>query len=135
MKLRSTKTLAEAIYQSARGKSGAELTHSLQNALEFMHKNQLLGKSKEILSHLERIVDKDEKVIRAKVESATILPKKTLEELIENLKKRYKAETIEIDNTENKSLINGIKVIVNDEIIDLTLSHRLHQLQTHLIRN
>ncbi len=135
MKLRSTKTLAEAIYESARGKSGAELSGTLANVVEFIEKNQLLGKSKEILSHLERIIDKDEKVVRAKVESASVLSKKTLEELSLNLKKRYRAETIEIDNIENTNLINGIKVIINDEIIDLTLANRLHQLQNHLIKN
>lgn len=135
MKLRSTKTLAEAIYQSAKGKNGTELSNALGNVVEFMQKNQLIGKSKELLSHLERIIDKDEKIVRAKVESSTILSKKTLDELTDNLRKRYKAETIEIDNIENRNLINGIKIIVNDEIIDLTLQNRLHQLQTYLIKN
>ncbi len=135
MKLRSTKTLGYAIYEATKGKSGTELSDTLTNTVEFMHKNQLLGKSKEILSYLEHIIDKDEKVIRVKVESATILSKKNLDELTENLKKRYKVKMIEIDNTENKNLINGIKVIVNDEIIDLTLQNRLYQLETYLIKN
>jgi ATP synthase F1 delta subunit len=135
MKLRSTKTLAEAIHEVTRGKSGAELSLAMSNVVEFMNKNQLLGKSKEILSHLENIIDKEDKVIRAKVSSAQVLDKKDLEELSHNLKKRYKAETIKIDTHENKDLVNGIKVEVSDEIIDLTLAHRLHQLQTHLTKN
>jgi F0F1-type ATP synthase delta subunit len=135
MKIRSTKTFAEAIYESARGKSGAGLSTVLDNAINFMEKNQLLGKSKEILAHLEKIIDKDEGVIRVRVKSSSILSKKVVEELEENLKNRYKAKTIEIDNTEDKSLIKGIKIEVNDEVIDLSLAHRLRQLQTHLIKN
>lgn len=135
MKLRSTKNLAEAIYQNAKGKNGAELSATLANAVEFMDKHQLLGKSKEILSQLEKIIDKDEKVLRAKVTSSTVLSKKMLEELEENLKKRYKAKDVEIDTKEDSNLINGLKIEANDEIIDLTLRARLHQLQTHLIKN
>lgn len=135
MKLRSIKNLAEAIYQNAKGKNGAELSATLANAVEFMDKHQLLGKSKEILSQLEKIIDKDEKVLRAKVTSSTVLSKKMLEELEENLKKRYKAKDVEIDTKEDSNLINGLKIEANDEIIDLTLRARLHQLQTHLIKN
>lgn len=135
MKLRSTKNLAEAIYQNAKGKNGPELSVTLANVVEFMDKHQLLGKSKEILSQLEKIIDKDEKVLRAKVTSSTVLSKKMLEELEENLKKRYKAKDVEIDTKEDLDLINGMKIEANDEIIDLTLRARLHQLQTHLIKN
>jgi ATP synthase F1 delta subunit len=135
MKLRSTKNLAEAIYQNAKGKNGAELSATLANAVEFMDKHQLLGKSKEILSQLEKIIDKDEKVLRAKVTSSTVLSKKMVEDLEESLKKRYKAKSVEIDTKEDSNLINGLKIEANDEIIDLTLSHRLHQLQAHLIKN
>ena len=39
-----------------------------------------------------KIIDKDENVLRAKVKSANTLSQKTLEELGENLKKKYKAK-------------------------------------------
>lgn len=134
MKIRSTKTVAEAIYQATRGKSGAELTHAVRNSLEFMDKNQLLSKKNEILAHLEMIIDTDEKVVRAKVMSADVLSKKMIEELEESLKKRYKAKSIEIDVEKDESLINGIKIEVQDEVIDLTLRNQLHQLQEYLIK-
>jgi ATP synthase F1 delta subunit len=135
MKVRSTKTVAEAIYESAKNKHGAELTHALANTVEFLNKNQLLGKSKEILAHLETIIDKDEKIVRAKVRSANVLSKKMIEELEESLKKRYRAKEVVIDANEDESLIQGLKIEVNDEVIDLSTRHRLHQLQAHLIKN
>ncbi len=135
MKVRSTKTIAEAIYEATRGKSGAELTRTLKNTVEFFDKNQLHGKSKEILSHLENVIDREEGVIRAKIKSADTLPKKMIEELEENLKKRYRANEVAIEESIDKRLIGGLKIEVNGEVIDLSLSHRLHQLQTHLTKN
>jgi F0F1-type ATP synthase delta subunit len=135
MKLRSTKKLAEAIYQSAKGKTGKDLENALVNASEFLKKNRLLGKGKEILAELEKIIDKDEKVLRARVESAETLSKRMMEELEESLKKKYKAHSVVIDQKENEKLISGIKIEARDEIIDLTLRNRLNKLQTHLIKN
>ena len=135
MKIRSTKTFAEAIYESTKGKSGPALLQSLTNTVEFMSKNQLLSKSKEILAQLEKIIDKDEGILRARITSASPLSKKSEIELESNLKKRYGVKEVELDITEDKSLIHGIKIEVEDEIMDLSTSHRLHKLQEHLIRN
>ena len=135
MKIRSTKTIASAIYESTKGKTGALLSHALANTVEFMCKNQLLSKSKGIITQLEKIIDKDEGILRAHITTASPLTRKSQEELESNLKKRYKAKQVELDITEDKKLIHGIKVQVEDEIIDLSTSHRLHQLQAHLIKN
>lgn len=135
MKVRSLTSVAEAVYESTKGKSGAELSHALANVVEFLDKNQLLGKSKEILRELEKSIDRDEQIVRAKVTSATPLSKSAIDELEDNLKKRYKAQHVEIDQSEDSSLISGIKVEVGDEILDLSLSHRVHQLQAFLIKN
>lgn len=135
MKLRSTKNFAEAVYESTKGKSGVALTHALENVVSFMQKNQLIGKKNEILKELEKIIDTDENIVRAKVKSADVLSKKILTELEENLKKKYKAKEVEIDSIVDKKLIDGFTIEIHDEIIDLSLSHRLHQLQTYLIKN
>ncbi len=135
MKVYSTKTFAEAIYQTTHNKSGVELENALSNTIDFLNKNQMLGKSKEILSHLEKIIDKKDGIIRAKIISNNILSKKILDELEENLKKRYLAKAVDINNINDESLLGGMKIEVNDEIIDLSLSNRLHKLQAHLIKN
>lgn len=135
MKVRSLKTVAEAIHEATAGKTGASLSTACENVISFLDKNQLLGKSKEILKLLEESIDRKEHIVRAKVTTAEPLSKKQHDELSQNLKKRYNAKEIEIDHTENRGLISGIKIEVGDEIIDLSLSHRLHQLQTHLIKN
>lgn len=135
MKLSSTKTLAQAIYETTKGKSGVELTHALENTVVFIKKNQLMSRSKEILSHLENIIGTNENIVRAKVKSRDVLSKKMISELEESLKKRYKAKEVEINNMVDEEVIDGIKIEVQNEVIDLTLRHRLNQLQNYLIKN
>jgi ATP synthase F1 delta subunit len=134
MKL-SPKTIAEAIHLGSKDKQGKELSVFLEDSVAFLGKNRMIGKYKEILDYLEKLIDKNEKRLRVEVTSAEKLPHKILTELTENLKRRYKAEEIEIDQKEDATLIAGVKVRVLDEVIDMTLSNKLHQLQTHLMKN
>ncbi len=131
----SPKTIAQAIYSSNKDKDGAELKHVLDNTLIFLKKNKLLSKYKEILKHLQNIIDHEEKIVRAQVTTTSKLSHKIKEELEEILKKRYKATEVEIKNIEDESLIGGIKLEIKDEIIDLSFANKLYQLQKYLIKN
>jgi ATP synthase F1 delta subunit len=131
----SPKTIAQAIYSSTKDKDGAELKHVLDNTLIFLKKNKLLSKYKEILKHLQNIIDHEEKIVRAQVTTTSKLSHKIKEELEEILKKRYKATEVEIKNIEDESLIGGIKLEIKDEIIDLSFANKLYQLQKYLIKN
>ncbi len=129
------KTIAEAIYAGAHGKTSNELGVVLDNTILFLKQRNLISKSKEIFYHLEKIVDREEKVVRAVAESAEKIPHKLKEELEEILKKRYRAKLIETEYKENTDLIGGIKITVRDEVIDFSFRNKLEKLQAHLIRN
>ncbi|MDO8620075.1 MAG: ATP synthase F1 subunit delta [bacterium] len=131
----STKDIAKALYESTKDKSGAELTRLLENAVTFLAKNRLLGKSPEILEHLEKIRDKDLGIVSAKVISKNPLTKHTLDEIKKTLRTRYHASDITLHTSEDSSLIGGITIEANDELIDLSLKNKLHQLQAHLLVN
>ena len=131
----STKDIAQAIYATAKGKSGHELHNAMANATEFLVKKNLLGKTKEILEELEKVVDDDEGIVKAKVGSPRKLKKSVQEDIEGILKKRYKANEIILDLYEDKDLLGGIKIQVKDEVIDLSLAHKVHQLQNYLLEN
>lgn len=131
----STKTIAEAIYAGTKDKEGKELSAFLSDTISFLEKNRMLGKYKEVLAHLQILIDKKEKRLRADVTTAEKLTPKLLAELSEVLKHKYKAEEIEIDEHQDESLIAGVKVRIRDEVIDMTLSNKLNQLKTHLTKN
>ncbi len=130
----STKDIAKALYESTKDKSGVELSRLLENAVAFLAKNRLLGKSPEILEQLEKIRDKDLGIVSARVTSKNPLTKHTLDEIKKTLKTRYRASDITLHTSEDSSLIGGIKIEANDELIDLSLKNKLHQLQNHLLK-
>ena len=134
MKL-STKHIAAAIYTSAKDKSGAERERALELSVEFLAKKNLLGKAPEILKHLERIKNEDLRIVSAKVTSSTPLTKYTEDEVKHALKKRYEAEDVILELQEDKTLVGGVKIEANDEVIDLSFKNKLNQLQNHLLNH
>ncbi|MEO8637622.1 MAG: ATP synthase F1 subunit delta [Candidatus Taylorbacteria bacterium] len=133
MKL-SPKNVAQAIYESAKGKSGEELDHALFNARNFLSINNLISKSSEILHFIQKFEDEDTGVVRAKVASSVALSQKMSHELEEVLKKRYGAEHILLDLEEDPSLLGGLKIEAEDEVIDLSIKNKMSQLSNYLLQ-
>jgi F-type H+-transporting ATPase subunit delta len=129
----SIKSFAQAIYEAAGKKEGKDLDAVLAHAVEILSEKHFLGKKDEVLEKLQEIIDQKEGVIRARIESATPLFKTTLASIEKELKKRYGAEEVRLEESINPSYLGGIKIRVGDEVIDLTLAHKINQLQNYLI--
>jgi F-type H+-transporting ATPase subunit delta len=129
----STKNIAYALYESIKGKKGQELDGAFAQVIEFLDKKRLMSKSKQILEDLQRIIDEDEGVVRASIETSRVLSIINQDELEKQIKDRYKAKEVYLDITENPKLLGGLKIQVGDEILDLSLAHQINQLQNHLI--
>ncbi|MBP6908489.1 MAG: F0F1 ATP synthase subunit delta [Candidatus Pacebacteria bacterium] len=128
-----TQHIAQAIYEATEDKHGKELDVLLEHATQFISSRHLMSKSQDILRELENIIDTKNQTVRVKIESATPLTKKTLEELENTLQKRYDVKHVILEYTENKDHIGGIKITVGEEVIDLTLKNTLNQLENYLI--
>lgn len=135
MKAISNNEIAKAIYLSTKDKSGSQLHEAIQNVLKFLSRKRLLSKSKEILEILKRIINQEEGIMVAKVTSASKLDHGAKEDLKHSLKKRYKAKEILLEEKLNEKLLGGVKIEMNDEVIDLTLKNQIGQLQRYLTRN
>ncbi len=129
----STKQIAEAIYATTKNKSGVELERALANAVQFLAKKNLLSKAPEILSRMEHISDTDHGITRARVSSKSPLTKKVTEKIESMLKKRYKAKEAVLDFKEDNTLIGGMRIETEEEVIDLSLKDKLNQLQNYLL--
>jgi F-type H+-transporting ATPase subunit delta len=127
--------LAEAIYESLKEKEGASFDNTINNIVILLGEKNLLGKKDLILNRLQKIIDDDEKIVRAKVSSKNKIIDKNIKEIEEFIKKKYKAKEVTIEQIENKKLLGGIKIEIGDEILDMTLKNKLHQLQNYLITN
>jgi F-type H+-transporting ATPase subunit O len=131
----SINNLAKAIYESSLGKDGNELDMVVKNTIKLLSDKHMLGKSKELLDRLEKIVDQNEETIRVRVSSKENLDQKIINEIEEFIKERYKVKSTVLEFEINNKLLGGIKIEVEDEIIDMTLKNKIHKLQNYLITN
>ena len=128
----STKKIAQAVYEASKEMEGKDLENILSSTTDFLMERNMMGKAPEVLSHLQKIIDKKEDTVRAHIETPYPLSRQTSEALATELKKRYGVNKIHLEIVENKKHLGGIKIQVADEVINLTLSTRLHQLQNYL---
>lgn len=84
----SINNLARAIYESSLKKDGVELDAVMKKAVNLITKKHLISKSKEILIQLEKIIDKNDEVVRAKISSKIKIDKKASDEIDDFIKKR-----------------------------------------------
>lgn len=126
--------IAQAIYQSIKGKSGQSLKEILEQVTQFLYRKRLLSQKEGILTALRKIINKEDGVVDVKVSSATRLTGKLRVELTHFLKKKYKAEEVLLEEMVDELLLGGIKVEVDDEVLDLTIKNKIGQLQAYLAK-
>lgn len=130
----STNHIAKAIYDAAKDKSGAEQQAVLKSAVKFLAKKKMLGRAENILRALEDIGSREEKSLYVRVQSADKLSDHHRNELGHALKEIYGREKIHWRESEDKTLLHGVRVEVGDDVIDLSAKNKLEQLKEHLIK-
>lgn len=129
----SINNIARAIYESSHDKEGKELDVVTKKAVNLISQKHLLSKSKEIINQLEKIIDKSEDIVRAKVCTKEKVDKKIIDEIEDYIKKRYKVKNAILEFEVDQKLLGGIRIEVGDEIIDTTLKHKIKKLENYLI--
>lgn len=124
--------IARAIYLSTEGKTGSSLAKSLSDVVNFLYRKRLLSKSKEILEILRKIINQEEGILIAKVISFKKLQEETKKDLTHLLKKRYSAKEVIFEEKLDEKLLGGMRIEVNNEVIDLTIKNKIWQLQEYL---
>lgn len=129
----SINDLAYAIYESSKGKDEEALNEILNNTVLFLNKNYLINKKEELLLSLEKIIDKENGVIKANITSSSKIKEKQRDNIINFLKKKYKDKQIILVEKEDSKLLGGIRIQIEDEVTDLTIKNQLNQLENYLI--
>lgn len=130
----SNNDIAKAIYSISKGKTDTELHAINKKIVKFLSRRRLMSKSKDILERLNKIINHEEERIEVKVSSSTPLKEETKKELASYLKKRYEAKKVVLEETIDSKLLGGMRIEVNDEIIDLTVKNKVKKLQEYLTR-
>lgn len=130
----SNNDIAQAIYLASKEKGGEEHSLFSSKVVKFLEKRRLLTKAPEILSRLNKIINEHEGVVVAKVSSVEKINEKTNKELTHTLAHRYKAKEVKIVENLDRKLLGGLRIEVNDEIIDLTIKNKIEKLKEHLTK-
>lgn len=128
----SNNEIARAIYSVTKDKPPAEHPETFKKIVQFLARRHLLGRSPDILSALEKIINQAEGRLSVKVRSAEKLGEKTKTHLVQTLKKRYSAKGIVLKEMIDKKLLGGLRLEIDDEVIDLSVRNRIVKLQEYL---
>ncbi len=136
----SNNDIARSIYLAS--KDVQDEKQFFEKVVQFLYKKRLLSKSeeiREILSHLNKIINTEEGILEVRVSSGQVLSETQKQNLKQALFTKYGAKY----NTKNISviyrvddkLIGGYKIEIDDEVIDLTIKNKIGQLQEYLIKD
>ncbi len=128
-------TIAKAVYEASKDASPSVRTQINENVIKLLTRNRLMKEHKKLLKKIQELEDEGEGRLRAVVKSSRPLGEKSLADIIHFLKHYYDKEHVELEEKIDESLIAGIHLSTKDEVLDLTLSNRIHQLQTQLLKN
>ena len=131
----SPKNIAEAIYVSTKGKSGSSLEKILKQSVKILSEKHMLGKSEEVLSALQNIIDKETVTVRAKITTAIKISSEQKKKLEHEVKERYKAKAIVSEFFEKGEMLGGARIEVGDEVLDATYKNKFNQLERFLIQD
>ena len=106
-------------------------SESFQRFLALLAEGRRLPQLPEIAGLYEALRADAEKVVKAKVTSATVLPAGELEIIRTALKKRF-AREVELETAVDESLIGGAVIDAGDVVIDGSVKGKLARLQTAL---
>lgn len=129
----SPKNIAEAVYLASYGKHGTELENILKYSVKMLSAKRMLGKSEDILSLLQNLIDEKEGIVRFKVTTAKSLSHEEKKKIEDEIKQKYKAEKVIGEYLEKEELLGGMKVEVGYEVMDNTYKSKLQKLEKFLI--
>ena len=131
----SNNDIAQTIYLISKDKKQSELSDVYKKIVNFLYRRKLLSKAPDILSRLNKIINGEEGRIVAKVSSVEPLSHQTKINLEHSLKKRYLAKEVVLVESVDDKLLGGVKIEVNDEVIDLSIKNKISKLQEYLTKS
>ncbi|OGI71489.1 hypothetical protein A3C60_00335 [Candidatus Nomurabacteria bacterium RIFCSPHIGHO2_02_FULL_37_45] len=131
----SNNDIARAIYLASKENNDALSPALPGRVVNFLFKKRLLSCAPDILLRLDKIINQEKGRIVVRITSVTKMQDRAKTELEQFLKKRYSAKEISFFEILDTRLVGGIKVEVNDEIIDLSIRNKISKLQEYLTRS
>ena len=123
----SNKQYAEALYEVTRDLKGADLSAAVKLFVEVLIRDNKFRQSNNIIAEFERISKKAEGIVELEITSARDLDAET----IEQIKKAF-GQKVEAITSVDEGMIGGVKVKLEDKILDGSVKTQLKSLKQQL---
>ncbi len=129
MAKRNVQQIARAVSSLAEGRNKKEIETLAKDTVAFLAKNKMITHANELLVQIEKEGNKKEGILVAEITVKEKLSKSTKDNISNMLEKQYKGNKIEIREKFDDKIIGGIKIKIEDTVIDNTIIGRMRDLQ------
>jgi F-type H+-transporting ATPase subunit delta len=129
MAKRNVQQIARAVSSLAEGRNKKEIETLAKDTVAFLAKNKMITHANELLVQIEKEENKKEGILVAEITVKEKLSKSTKDNISNILEKQYKGNKIEIREKLDDKIIGGIKIKIEDTVIDNTIIGRMRDLQ------
>ncbi len=123
----SNKQLAEALYQITRGLKGEKLTQALRGFVALLTRAHKLKQATRVIGEFIKHSKKEEGIVEIEVTTARKLDDGTML----HIKKAFGTK-VEEQTVVDENMLGGVKIKMDDKILDASLKTQLNNLQKSL---
>ena len=130
-----SKSLAQTLYQMVDGKSNRQAQVIIKKFVGYLAQRGILSQGKTVASHFSGIYDKNHGITTAKIISSGEVSENQIGKIKSYVKQKYNYDKVELERRRDPKIGKGLKVMIDDLVIDLTLDSRVKRLREYLIKN
>ena len=123
---------AKTLYELASGKNKSEIDSIAAGFARLLAKNNRLKMAPAIIEKFGNIWNRENGILEADVESAYPLNDETSGKITKEIKEKYGAKEVILNNKINKDIKGGIIIKIRDEVIDSSVKKQLKMLKQAL---
>ena len=112
--------------------SFAGVNKNVVNVVKILAGNLQISLINFVLEQFTELFNKHSNSVVVKVESASPLTDKQLENLKEKLKKELQLEKVELNNFVDESLLGGFKLTYNNKVVDASIKAKLNTIKAKI---
>ena len=123
---------AKTLYELASGKDKSEIDSIAASFAKLLAKNNRLKMAPAIIEKFGNIWNRENGILEADVESAYPLNDEISGKITKEIKEKYGAKEVILNNKINKDIKGGIIIKIGDEVIDGSVKKQLKMLKQAL---
>ena len=123
---------AKTLYELASGKDKSEIDSIAASFAKLLAKNNRLKMAPAIIEKFGNIWNRENGILEADVESAYPLNDEISDKITKEIKEKYGAKEVILNNKINKDIKGGIIIKIGDEVTDSSVKKQLKMLKQAL---